>query len=138
MNTPNAPVFRKLDCYSVPVTDLDSGIEFYGKLGHSLLWRDGNHSAGLRLPDSDAEIVLHTDKRPVETCLLVDSVAASIGRIQSAGGKLLFGPIEIKVGQYAMLRDPWDNPLAILDFSNGKLVTDAAGNVIGNEKADTD
>lgn len=136
MNTPNGPVFRKLDCYSVPVTDLDSGIDFYSKLGHSLLWRDGNHSAGLSLPDSDAEIVLHTDKRPVETCLLVDSVAASIKQIQAAGGKLLFGPIEIKVGQYAMLSDPWDNPLAILDFSNGKLVTDAEGNVIGNEKAE--
>jgi predicted enzyme related to lactoylglutathione lyase len=101
-------------------------------LGHQLIWRDGAHAAGLRLPDSDAEIVLHTDHRPVETCLLVQSVPKAIERIQNAGGKLVSGPFEIQVGLYAMLRDPWDNPLPILDFSKGLLETDAEGNVIGN------
>lgn len=127
-----SPVFRKLDCYSVPVEDLDAGIEFYRRVGHTLLWRDGNHSAGLSLPDSDAELVLHTDNRPFETCLLVDSVPEAIGRILAGGGTLVFGPIEIRVGRYALLHDPWHNPLPILDFSNGKLRTDEHGNVIGN------
>ncbi len=128
------PVFRKIDCYSVPVDNLDAGIEFYGRLGHGLLWRDGDNSAGLRLPDSDDELVLHTDKRPFETCILVDSVDAAIASITANGGKLAFGPIQIKIGKYALLNDPWGNPLPILDFSNGKLVTDENGNVVGNGK----
>jgi hypothetical protein len=127
-------VFRKLDCYSLPVDNLDSAVAFYGALGHQLIWRDGSHAAGLSLPDSDAEIVLHTDHRPVETDILVASVPRAIERITNAGGKLIAGPIEIKVGLYAMLRDPWNNPLAILDFSKGLLETDAQGNVIGNRE----
>jgi len=126
------PLFRKLDCYSLPVEDLDSAIAFYGALGHQLIWREGSHAAGLRLPDSDAEIVLHTDNRPIETCFLVESVPKAIERITKAGGKLVIGPFEINVGLYAMLHDPWNNPLVILDFSKGILETDSEGNVIGN------
>ena len=127
------PVFRKIDCYSLPVDDLDKGIAFYASLGHALLWRDGNHSAGLSLPDSDDELVLHTDGRPFETCILVDNVDDAIKSITEQGGTLVFGPIQIRIGKYALLHDPWGNPLPILDFSNGKLATDEAGNVIGNQ-----
>jgi len=127
------PVFNKIDCYSIPVDDLDNGIKFYNNLGHKLLWRDGNNSAGLSLPGSDNELVLHTDNRPFETCLLVDSVDTAVESIVSNGGILVFGPIQIKVGKYALLNDPWKNPLPILDFSNGLLLTDADGNVIGNQ-----
>lgn len=126
------PLFRKLDCYSLPVENLDSAIAFYGELGHQLIWREGTHAAGLRLPDSDAEIVLHTDSRPIETCFLVKSVPQAIERITHMGGKLVTGPFEIQVGLYAMLHDPWNNPLVILDFSKGMLETDSNGNVIGN------
>jgi predicted enzyme related to lactoylglutathione lyase len=126
------PLFRKLDCYSLPVENLDSAIAFYGELGHQLIWREGTHAAGLRLPDSDAEIVLHTDSRPIETYFLVESVPKAIERITNAGGKLVTGPFEIQVGLYAMLHDPWSNPLVILDFSRGILEADSDGNVIGN------
>lgn len=126
------PLFRKLDCYSLPVENLDSAIVFYGALGHQLIWREGTHAAGLRLPDSDAEIVVHTDNRPIETYFLVKSVPKAIECIKNAGGKLISGPFEIQVGLYAMLHDPWNNPLVILDFSKGILETDLEGNVIGN------
>jgi len=126
------PLFRKLDCYSLPVENLDAAIAFYGALGHQLIWRDGTHAAGLRLPDSDAEIVLHTDNRPVETYFLVRSVPQAIERIKNVGGVLVKGPFEIQVGLYAMLHDPWNNPLVLLDFSNGRLETDWDGYVIGN------
>ena len=89
------PLFRKLDCYSLPVKNLDSAIAFYEELGHQLMWREGTHAAGLRLPDSDAEIVLHTDNRPVETYFLIESVPHAIERITGAGGKLITGPFEI-------------------------------------------
>ncbi len=130
------PLFRKLDCYSLPVENLDLAINFYGALGHQLIWREGAHAAGLRLPESDAEIVLHTDNRPIETYFLVQSVPKAIERIKNAGGKLVTGPLEIQVGLYAMLSDPWNNPLVILDFSKGLLETDLEGNVIGNRDPD--
>ena len=45
------PVFRKIDCYSLPVDDLDKGIAFYASLGHALLWRDGR--SGVRYRESN-------------------------------------------------------------------------------------
>ena len=128
------PLFRKLDCYSIPVGDLDSAIAFYGKIGHRLIWRDGDSAAGLSLPDSDVEIVLHTGDRPPETYFLVESVPDAIARITDAGGTLTYGPVDIAAGLYASMRDPWDNPLVMLDFSKGMLATDDEGNVTGNHK----
>jgi predicted enzyme related to lactoylglutathione lyase len=131
-----APLFRKVDCQSLPVQDLDAAIAFYGALGHQLIWREGTHAAGLRLPDTDAEIVLHTDNRPIETYFLVRSVPEAVERFINAGGKLQTGPIEIQVGLYAVLRDPWNSPLVILDLSKGMFMTDSEGNVTGNQDPD--
>ena len=53
-------LFRKVDCHSIPVAELAAALTFYcSRLGHELIWRDDS-AAGLRLPDSDAELVLHT------------------------------------------------------------------------------
>lgn len=71
------PLFQKIDCVRLHVADLDEALAFYrDRLGHELVWRT-DRVAGLRMPDTDAEIVL-------------------------------------------------------LDFSKGLLVTDEAGNIIGN------
>lgn len=126
------PLFRKLDCYSIPVGDLESAIAFYGKLGHRMIWRDGDSAAGLSIPGCDAEIVLHTGNRPPETYFLVESIPEAIDRITAAGGTLVRGPFDIPTGLYAAMRDPWGNPLVMLDFSKGMLATDDAGNVTGN------
>jgi len=85
----------------------------------------------LRLPDSDAELVLHMDDRLMETDFLVASVPAAISRFVEAGGKVIAGPFEIRIGLCAMIEDPWQNRLVILDASKGSLRTDAEGNVIG-------
>jgi hypothetical protein len=130
--TTPVPLFRKIDCYSLPVADLELALAFYGALGHQLIWREGTHAAGLRLLDSDTEIVIHTGDRPPETYFLVGSVPEAIERIKSAGGLLISGPVEIQAGLYAALRDPWNNPLVIMDLSKGLLETDPDGKVTGN------
>jgi len=123
-------LFRKIDCHSIPVADLDAALAFYrDRLGHELIWRDDS-AAGLRLPDSDAELVLHTDDRLMETDLWVPSVPAAISRFVEAGGKVIAGPFEIRIGLCAVIEDPWQNRLVILDASKGSLRTDAEGNVI--------
>jgi catechol 2,3-dioxygenase-like lactoylglutathione lyase family enzyme len=49
-------LFRKVDCLSIPVPDLEAALAFYsGDLGHELIWRSSN-AAGLKLPGSNAEL----------------------------------------------------------------------------------
>jgi lactoylglutathione lyase len=128
--TPAEALFRKVDCLSIPVPDLDAALAFYsGNLRHELIWRSDT-AAGLRLPDSSAELVLHTDDRPMETDLSVESVPEALEKFTSAGGKVLAGPFEIPIGLCAVVSDPWDNALVILDVSKGHLRVDENRRVI--------
>ncbi len=123
-------LFQKVDCLSLPVEDLDAALAFYrDQLGHELIWRTVE-AAGLKLPRGEAELVLHTDKRPFEADLMVDSVPIAVERFVQAGGQLVQGPFEIRIGRCAVLEDPWGNKIVILDSSKGLLKTDADGNVI--------
>ena len=67
------PLIRKVDCVRLHVPDLEAGLAFYrGRLGHELIWRTET-AAGLRLPESEAEIVIQTERQEPETDLLVES-----------------------------------------------------------------
>src|SRR5260221_12122258 len=125
-------LFRKIDCLRLPVADLEEGLRFYrDALGHELNWRTAT-SAGMRLPQSEAELVIHTEEDPPETDLLVDSAAAAAARIVEAGGRLVVGPFEGQVGMVAVVADPWGNTLVLLDLTRGLLVTDGQHRVTGN------
>jgi catechol 2,3-dioxygenase-like lactoylglutathione lyase family enzyme len=112
------------------VSDLAAALAFYrDRLGHPLVWRTPS-AAGLRLPESDAELVLHTEPRPAAAELLVEAVSDAVSRFLNAGGTLVSGPFDIQVGKCAVVRDPWGNALVLLDLSKGLLRTDADGNVL--------
>ena len=66
-------MFRKIDCIRLPVDNLDEAITYYGRLGHELIWRRPTQ-AGLRLPDTDAELVVQTENPDPEIDLLVGLV----------------------------------------------------------------
>jgi lactoylglutathione lyase len=124
---------RKVDCLRIYVDDLDKGLTFYKeKLGHKIIWRTTD-AIGLQLPDQDAELVIQTRDKKTEVNLLVESVPEAIKEFKKAGANLVYGPIDIPIGQYAILKDPWDNELAILDSSKGLFITDKNGNIIGQE-----
>ena len=126
------PLIRKVDCVRLYVPDLESGLAFYrDRLGHELIWRTKT-AAGLRLPETDAELVLQTEEQRQEVDLLVDSADESAQSFEQAGGKVIVPPFDIQVGRCVVLEDPWGNPLVLLDLSKGSLMTDANGNVIGN------
>jgi lactoylglutathione lyase len=128
------PLFRKVDCIRIPVADLDAGLAFYrDALGHALNWRTAT-AAGLRMPNSAAEMVIHTEAQPLEVDLLVDSVEAAAQRFVESGGRVVTGPFDIAIGKCAVVADPWGNVLVMLDMSKGKLTTDADGNVTGNKQ----
>jgi catechol 2,3-dioxygenase-like lactoylglutathione lyase family enzyme len=125
------PLFRKIDCLNLRVGDLEAALRFYGeRLGHPLVWRT-ERAAGLRMPDSPAELVLHTDELPTETDLMVESVPEAVEAFVSAGGRLVSGPFEIRIGLCAIVEDPWRNQLVMLDASKGLLHVDADKNVVG-------
>ncbi len=110
-----------------------SALGFYSKdLGHEIIWRTDT-AAGLRLPNSSAELVLHTDDRPMETDLSVRSVPEALDVFTAAGGKVLAGPFEIQIGLCAVVADPWNNVLVLLDTSKGLLRVDENQRVVGNE-----
>ena len=123
-------MFRKIDCLQIPVPDLDAGLAFYrDRLGHELLWRTAT-AASLRLPESDAEIVVQTERPDLEANLTVASTDDAVGRISQAGGRVVVPPFDIPIGRCAVVEDPRGNRLVLLDLSNGMLVTDANGRVL--------
>ncbi len=126
------PLFRKIDSLQLPVPDLSAALAFYrDRLGHELIWRTPT-AAGLRMPDSDAEIVVQTERPDVETDLLVESADAAAQRFRQAGGRIVVEPFDIAIGRCAVVEDAWGNRLVLLDSSKGLLVTDADANVVSN------
>ncbi len=126
------PLIRKVDCVRFHVPDLEAGLSFYrDRLGHEVIWRTES-AAGLRLPDSEAEIVIQTERPGPETDLLVASADEAARFIEGAGGKVIVPPFDIQIGRCTVVEDPWGNTLVLLDGSKGMLKTDADGNVIGN------
>jgi catechol 2,3-dioxygenase-like lactoylglutathione lyase family enzyme len=54
------PLFQKLDCHMLKVSNLEEGLKFYSeKLGHDIIWKT-DFAAGLKLPNCDAELVIST------------------------------------------------------------------------------
>ena len=127
------PLFRKVDCIRLYVSDLEAGLSFYrDQLGHPLAWRT-EQEAGLRIPGSESELVLQTERPGLEVDLTVQSADEAAARWQALGGKVIVPPFDIRIGRCVVVQDPWGNPLVLLDTSKGLLVTDEEGNVIGNE-----
>ena len=127
------PLIRKVDSIEFSVPDIEAGVAFYhDQLGHELIWRSET-AAGLRMPETDAEIVIQSE-RPAEPALLVTSTDQAVTRFVVAGGKVVVPPHDIQVGRAAVVEDPWGNRLVLLDLSKGRLATDAEGNIIGLER----
>jgi predicted enzyme related to lactoylglutathione lyase len=124
-------LIQKVDCIRLAVADLEAGLAFYrDKLGLKLIWRT-EQGIGLRLPDDETEIVLHTERRPPEIDLKVKSADEAARQFVQAGGTVVVPPFDIQIGRCVVVRDPWGNELVLLDTTKGLLVTDEQGNVIG-------
>jgi predicted enzyme related to lactoylglutathione lyase len=128
------PLFRKIDCLQIPVPDLVAGLAFYrDQLGHGLIWRTST-AAGLRLPESDSEIVIQTERPELEANVTVASADEAAANIARSGGRIVVQPFDIPIGRCAVVEDPWGNRLVVLDTRKGVLVTDPTGRVrIGDD-----
>lgn len=124
------PLLRKVDAVTFHVPDLDAGLAFYvGRLGHTLRWRnDEIGSAAVAVPESDTEIVLTTQHR-YEPNWLVDSADDAADAIATAGGRVLHAAFDIPVGRVAVVADPFDNVLVLIDLTKGRYKTNDDGTV---------
>ncbi len=129
---PTPPLLRKVDAVQLPVPDLEAALAFYrDRLGHELVWRTAT-AAGLRVPETDAELVLQTERPDPEVDWLVDSAEAAAARWVAAGGTLRAAPFDIQIGRCVVVADPFGNTLVLLDASKGPLLTDSQGRVVGS------
>ncbi len=126
------PLLRAVDCITVPVPDLDSGLAFYrDALGHRLLWRNNEvGQAAVALPEADTELVLTTGQNYAPGWLVASADEAAEA-IRCAGGRIVTQPCDIPVGRLAVTADPFGNVLVLLDLSKGHYLTDATGTVTG-------
>lgn len=114
-------VLRKIDCVMVKVNDLAAAATFYQQVfGLTQLWADET-SVGMGMPDTDAEVVLHTRDIAVERSVsyLVDDVSLAVESACVGGCEILAEPFDTPVGKCAVLEDPFGNSVCILDLSKG-------------------
>jgi predicted enzyme related to lactoylglutathione lyase len=105
----------------VRVDDLAAAASFYARVfGLRRLWQDES-SVGMGLPETDAEIVLHTMDLPGEWGVhyLVDDVLAAVATCSQQGCVVREPPFDIAIGRCAVVADPFGNALCILDMSKG-------------------
>lgn len=133
MNKNKSPLFKNVDCIRLYVPDLQEGLKFYGDgLGMKLIWKTDT-ALGLGMADEKTEIVLQNEDKNQEVDIKVDSVNNAVEDIINAGGKVIYGPFDIKIGKCAVISDPWGNEYVILDTSSGTFITDDEGNIIGQQ-----
>jgi len=116
-----ANVLRKIDCVMVRVDDLGAAADFYARVfGLRRLWQDGS-AVGMGMPETDAEIVLHTMDLPRDLGVhyLVDDVLAAVSTYRREGCVVRTPPFDVPVGRCAVLEDPFGNAICVLDLSNG-------------------
>lgn len=116
-------MFTKVDCLRLQVRDLNSAISFYNeKLGLDIVWKRNETEAGLRLKESDTEIVLvKEDLDCPEVDFKVEDVLTAVEGFKEADGKVLVEPFEIPIGKCSVVQDPWNNRFVLLDSSKGCL-----------------
>ena len=101
--------------------DLKEGERFYAEvLGLKRVWEDKERKMiGFQLNESDAEIVIHAnpDLGDFEFSFLVENVEEFI-KEREGKMKVVFGPIDIRTGRYAVLEDLDGNQIPIIDLTS--------------------
>jgi lactoylglutathione lyase len=123
-------MLRKIDCVMIRVHDVKAAAVYYAKVfGLQPQW-SADDAIGLVFPESDAEIVLHSDPNipsSVEVHYLVENVIAAVANFAAQGCHVLVEPFDIAIGKCAVIADPFGTRLCILDMTKGPRSLDLAG-----------
>ena len=115
-------MLRKIDCVMLKVSELEKAAAYYETVfGLKRLWQD-EHSVGMGMSETDAEIVLHDNPEPpkeISVHYLVDDVLQAVDTLAANGCLIRAAPFDIVIGKCAVIEDPFGNTLAILDMTKG-------------------
>lgn len=112
----------------IPVTDLDSSIEFYNRvLGWTLTRDDSGPNPMAMFGSGDAGVHGHLyPGKPAASgtgntihLAVPDSLSATVDRCKDAGGKVLTPPIEIPPGSFVYVEDPDGNSIGLFEPKAG-------------------
>lgn len=128
------PLFRYMDCIELYVPNIQQGIEYYcNSLGLRVIWKSDT-AAGLGMSEGITEIVIQNERNFQSVDIKVDLVTDAVKEIERAGGQIVYGPFDVKIGKCAVVKDPWNNQYVILDTTKGTYITDNDGNIIGQNE----
>ncbi|MBA3871881.1 MAG: VOC family protein [Anaerolineae bacterium] len=115
-------MLRKIDCVMLKVTEIEKAAAYYETVfGLKRLWQD-EHSVGMGMPETDAEMVLHNHAdlpKDLNVHYLVDDVLKAVENLSTQGCVIRAQPFDIAIGKCAVIEDPFGNVLAILDMTKG-------------------
>ncbi|PKM95966.1 MAG: bleomycin resistance protein [Firmicutes bacterium HGW-Firmicutes-1] len=128
------PLFKYIDCIEFYVPNIQQGIEYYcNSLGLRVIWKSDT-AAGLGMSEGITEILIQNERNFQSVDIKVDLVTDAVKAIEKAGGQIVYGPFDIKIGKCAVVKDPWNNQYVILDTTKGTYITDNEGNIIGQNE----
>lgn len=111
----------KIDNIMYKVSDLEKATKLYTEvLGLKKIWQNnGSKMVGFKLEKNDSEIVLHSDESlpNFDFSYSVDNVDLFIENSLKNGFSLVFGPIDVRTGKYAILEDLDHNKIPIIDLT---------------------
>jgi len=102
-------MFRKVDCVRIRVPNAEEALRFcHEKLRLDIVWKRGSSEAGLRMGESDSELVLVTEKlEESEVDILVKSVDDAQRSLKDLEGRSSFHPFDIGIGRCSRVEDHW-------------------------------
>jgi len=91
-----------------------------GGMTYNVAKVDGERVAGMadiagRVPD---EVPAHW-----MTYFSVEDAEGAVEKVKSSGGQVTFGPVDIPVGRFAMVADPWGAAFAVVKLSDEALAS---------------
>jgi catechol 2,3-dioxygenase-like lactoylglutathione lyase family enzyme len=110
----------KLELFFIPTSDLDASLALYRDgLGFTELWREGDTTAALTLPGSEAQIMLDASGQsgPAGPMFVVDSVP-KFHETRPGALTVLDEPAEIPGGFLAAYQEPGGSVFYVLDQSS--------------------
>ena|SRR5579885_1024203 len=118
-------MLRKISSVLIRVNDVAEAIDFYSDVfGLKPIWEDQqSQQAGLLFPESDAEIILHSDPTISGQAIvqyLVDDVMAAVELYVTQGCTVLTEPFATRTGRGAIIQDPFGTRLYLIDMSKAR------------------
>lgn len=109
----------KLELFLIPTTDLNASLTLYRDgLGFVELWREGETTAALTMPGSDAQIMLDSsDPDAVPGPMLVVESVQAFHDTRPATLTVMAEPSEIPGGYLAAYQEPGGSTIYVLDQS---------------------